>query len=571
MRSTSSLGFGTYPCDVSDNRLDELERRVARLEEVLAAGRWPSAVATQPSESAGQPPTAGSQRVDLALIGRTLIAMGGAYLLRAVTDLQVVPRAIGIAAGLAYALSWIVIADRHAARGKRHAAIFDAALGSLIVFPIVWEATVRFHVFTPIAATALVVLGAVALLAVAARRNLQVIAWMASAGVIACATGLAFETRLVAGSLVSVALVGAITWWLADRQGWPMVAWPTAIETDLLGVAAFVLVLLEIVHDSIATMIVALLVAFAGYAIAIVWKPLVRRVDVRPDAAVQSAIIVMVNLIAAFILAQRFPVAAALLPLIAVAGAFAAYIAAIGSATDSLRFARATFSGSALLMLLIGSGFLGGANAAGIVWGLLAVAAALLSIRLEAAQLVFHTAAYAVAAAAAAGLLASCARVFAGLGPGDHAITATRAITFVVIAAATTIVIRSPLREERLDVRIARVLLIANAAALGIGVAAYGGAELVGGEAARAAAVRTIVVGATAAILAWLARLPSLTDLGVLVYPLLIAGGVKMLIEDFRAGRPTTLFVTLAVYGALLVVVARLRRESGETMEPSTP
>jgi len=36
-----------------------------------------------------------------------------------------------------------------------------------------------------------------------------------------------------------------------------------------------------------------------------------------------------------------------------------------------------------------------------------------------------------------------------------------------------------------------------------------------------------------------------------------------MIIEDFRSGRPTTLFVTLAVYGALLVIVARLRTRAG--------
>jgi hypothetical protein len=240
--------------------------------------------------------------------------------------------------------------------------------------------------------------------------------------------------------------------------------------------------------------------------------------------------------------------AGALLPLAVVAGAFAMY-------------ARSKLSTSALLMMLIGTGFLG---QPGITWGLLAIAAAILSIRLKAAYLVYHAAAYAVAAAAGAGLLTSSARVFVGLGPGENPITLTRAITFAAIVPATAIVIRS-------QVHIARLILIANATILVIGVIAYAGAELVGGEAARAAAVRTIVVGATAAGLAYLARLPKLADLGMLVYPLLIAGGVKMLIEDFRNGRPTTLFVTLAVYGAVLVIVARLRTRAGsDTPLPDT-
>ncbi len=451
--------------------------------------------------------------------------MGGAYLLRAATDLQVVPRTVGIAVGLAYAVSWIVI-------GNRRTAMFNTAIGALIFFPIVWEATVRFHVFGLPLAIGLVMAGAALLLVVAARRNLQIVAWMASAGVIASATGLAFETRTIAAPLVSVALVGAATWWLAERQRWRIVAWPTAIETDLLGVAGFALVLLQVVRDDVATIIAALLVAFAAY------------MAVARRSLVQSAAITVINLVCAFILAQRFPVAGALLPLLAVAGALVLY---------------RTMSPTALLMMLIGTGFLG---QPGITWGVLAVATAILALRVP--QLVYHSAVYAVAAAAGAGLLTSSARVFVGLGPGENPITLTRAITFAAIAAATAIALRS---QEQ----VARMILIANATILAIGVIAYGGAELVGGEAARAAAVRTIVVGLTAAVLAWLARRPNLANLGILVYPLLIAGGVKMIIEDFRSGRPTTLFVTLAVYGAVLVIVARLRTRGGsDTPLPDT-
>src|SRR5204863_3885149 len=170
---------------------------------------------------------------------------------------------------------------------------------------------------------------------------------------------------------------------------------------------------------------------------------------------VQSGAITIINLVAALILAQRYPMAGALLPLAVVAGAFAMY-------------ARSQLSASALLMMLIGTGFLG---QPGITWGLLAIAAALLSVRLRAPQLAFHAAAYAIAAAAGAGLLTSSARVFAGLGPGENPVTLTRAITFAAIAATTAIAIRS-------QVHIARLILIANATILAIGVVAYAGAEL---------------------------------------------------------------------------------------------
>jgi hypothetical protein len=46
----------------------------------------------------------------------------------------------------------------------------------------------------------------------------------------------------------------------------------------------------------------------------------------------------------------------------------------------------------------------------------------------------------------------------------------------------------------------------------------------------------------------------------VLVYPVLALGAAKFVIDDFIAGRAATLFVTLAVYGCALLMLARMRR-----------
>ena len=495
---------------MSDERLDDLERRVARLEEALALRRQPVL---------GEPPPAVGERFDLALAGRTLIGLGGAYLLRAVTDAHVVPPMVGIAAGMAYALAWIVIADRQASGGNRRAAHFDAALATMIAFPIVWEATVRFHVLDAWPAAALAIACATALLAVAARRDLQAVAWMASAGVVVTATGLAYATRTISAPLVSVAAAGAITWWLSERRHWPFVAWLTAIETDLLGVVALVLVLLQAVHDDVPMVIAALLAAFVAYIV------------VARSSNVQSCATTLIHLTAALILAQRFPIAGAVLPLFVIAGALVVY-RSIGPA--------------ALMMMLVATGFLG---QPGITWGALAVAAAILVVRLP--SLAYHAAVYAVAAGAGAGLLLASARVFAGLGPGESPLTPARMVTFAAIVAATVIARQSE----------ARVVLIGNLAFLAIGIA---GALVSGTDPGWTASGRTMIIGAAAVALAYL-------DLRVLVYPLLVAGGIKMLLEDFRTGRPATLFVTLAFYGLVLVIVARLRTRGGlDTPLPDT-
>ena len=46
----------------------------------------------------------------------------------------------------------------------------------------------------------------------------------------------------------------------------------------------------------------------------------------------------------------------------------------------------------------------------------------------------------------------------------------------------------------------------------------------------------------------------------LLVYPILVAGGVKLVFEDLRAGSASTLFVSLAAYGSALILAHRVTR-----------
>jgi hypothetical protein len=42
-----------------------------------------------------------------------------------------------------------------------------------------------------------------------------------------------------------------------------------------------------------------------------------------------------------------------------------------------------------------------------------------------------------------------------------------------------------------------------------------------------------------------------------LMYVVLVLGGIKLVVEDFVTGRPATLVLSLAVYGAALIVAPR--------------
>ena len=66
--------------------------------------------------------------------------------------------------------------------------------------------------------------------------------------------------------------------------------------------------------------------------------------------------------------------------------------------------------------------------------------------------------------------------------------------------------------------------------------------------------------GAAALAAAATARWPRLKTLALLALPILAAAGLKLLVEDLRAGSPATLFAAFVFYGATLLLVPRLLR-----------
>ena len=79
-------------------------------------------------------------------------------------------------------------------------------------------------------------------------------------------------------------------------------------------------------------------------------------------------------------------------------------------------------------------------------------------------------------------------------------------------------------------------------------------------DAAIVATLRTALLVAGALLLAWAGGARRFVEAAWLVYPLLVVIGVKLLFEDLRAGRPATLFLAFALYGAALIVGPRLKR-----------
>jgi hypothetical protein len=134
--------------------------------------------------------------------------LAGAFLLRALTDSGQLASGPGVLLGLAFAVTWIVMADLAGGRGRGASAAFHGVAFVLIAFPLLFEATTRFRFLN--AGTAAAGLGgctAIAL-AVGGRRHLQGVVWVATLGGLATAGALAMATAELGPFALFVVLLG---------------------------------------------------------------------------------------------------------------------------------------------------------------------------------------------------------------------------------------------------------------------------------------------------------------------------------------------------------------------------
>jgi len=79
------------------------------------------------------------------------------------------------------------------------------------------------------------------------------------------------------------------------------------------------------------------------------------------------------------------------------------------------------------------------------------------------------------------------------------------------------------------------------------------------------------VLSITAVALAIAGRNQNLTELTWLVYPVLIATGIKLVLEDLRRGTPLTLSLAFACIGVAFLIVPRLLRKVRPALQDADP
>ncbi|MBI3402466.1 MAG: hypothetical protein HY048_13685 [Acidobacteria bacterium] len=538
-----------------------LEQRIAVLERERSI-RASSAVEPAVIDDDSRSPIARDEFVTLlSFIGRTFVALGGAYLLRALTDSAILPQAAGIALGLAYALSWLVFADR-AGRHPLNAA-FHGVVFAIIAFPLLWEATVRFKFLGPDATAAALTLVTAVALAVAIHRRLQAIAWIVVGAALPIALALITSTAVVVPFAVFLTLLGVATLWLGYALGWVWLRWPVALVADVAVYALTLRVSNGAWAESPLRVLGVQMLLLNGYLASIVVRTLFRGRDVIGFEIVQTIGVLGAGFGGAVYVAQSTGSGVATLALINLAFGAGCYAVAFVfiARRQGLRRNFHFYTALGLILILVSSRLLLGDAALAAACAALALVSTWGARQVDRVSLAIHGAIYLVAAGAISGLLTSAGYALAG-SVADAWPPVTAAAAIVLATSAVCWLLPSPgdrayARLPRLIVAIACVWA-AGGTLVALLTPEVSGVPGAGADAGVVATVRTTVLAGAAVFLAWTGRYERFHESTWLLYPVLVIGGLKLLAEDLPRSRPATLFIALALYGGALIAAPRL-------------
>ena len=563
------------------DRFAKLEARLARVEERLSKleGEAPQkpAATTEPLDE-----TTVADRVVASApthIGHTLLIFGGAYLLRAITDFQFVPTAIGLLMGATYALFWLYMAWRKSAvESQRITAVILGALSIALIMPLLVEATQHFKLLTgQQSAIALAVYCSFAL-GVALRRNLRTLAWLTTAGGIVTALAVMIVSHSAYIVATLLILLGLATLWITNTKDWLGLQWLGAagangVVLGLVGLSTTEQWPIEPVGAAVFATFLLL-----TYLVSFVFRTHFRGQSVAMFEPMQALAASAIAFTAAVVAAQTGQFGLGLMGILSIVVGGSAYALAFSPETRRLRGRNFFYySTLGLVFVLAGSGLMLPYNTAAILWSLLAITMAVLSGRTGRVALSLQCALLLIAAGIYSGILSTGLEALAGdAGPGWPGLLGTHAI----VAVATVACLFIPVAQQ--SERWGKLAGLPQLIVLALSVWEVGGlmviflAPLLAGAASEEAnlsvlaSVRTAVLSVAAVTLAISSRHWRWPEARWLAYPLLIIVAIKLFAEDFPHGQPATLFVSLAFVGSAVLIVAKVIKRAEEPAAEGT-
>lgn len=550
----------------AESRLDKTESGIDALEHPLAE-RWPPPSAKIESALAGafpaveSPAPAGSL---FPVLGKALLGIAGAYVLRAVEETSTLPRLIVAAAGIAYAFLWLVWAAR-VRGGPRFTSSIYAGTSALILAPMLWELTLRFNVL-PAAAAAAVVCGfALASFALAAftPRDLKPVVRVACVAAAALALALAIASHTLLPFVIVLLILAAICEFVPGCDHAPEVRALIALAADAaIWILVYVYFAGQAAHEGYpalnrGALLVPGIAVFVLYAASVGVKTVFRARLVTIFEIVQT---VIAFLLAAVSLADfGQPAGLAILGVVCLILSVACYAAVFTI------FARASdqrnanvFTAWAAALLLAGSFLALPPLLSILMLGVAALAAVGLSRRERWLVFEFYGMGFLLAAAAASGLGSFLVNALVGTPGGAPA----AGVWLIAVCAVFCYALAQPREAERwipqtLHLGFAALAAGAVAAFLVDGLVVLTALRVTPG-AHHLALIRTVTLCVAALVLAtggarWRRR--ELTRLG---YAAIALVAIKLVTEDLRHGHLAYIAASIFLVAFTLIAAPRV-------------
>ena len=544
-------------------RLETLEQRVYVLEHPAEVFTSLPAEAPTPLHA---PPVAEAlpfaQAGVFAVLGKALLGIAGAYLLRAVAESGTIPRLAVATVAIVYALLWLVSASR-ARAGAWFASATYSCTSALILAPMLWELTLRFNVLPPVAAAGVLSVFVCAATALAWKRNLTSIYWVANVAAAVATLALSIATHTMTPFIAVLLLMVLVSEFAAGRNRELSIRPLVAAAADLaIWALLFIYSSPQSTRGDYPALGAAFLIApgfilFSIYGLSVAFKTVLKGQKITAFETVQAmiAFLLAAASLLYFVPRSGAPFLGALCLVLAASG-YAATFTCLDRANDRRNYR--VFATWSVALLVAGSWLCLTALILAACLGVAAVTATALGARRNRPTLEFHGLACLLAAAAASGLLNYVYCAMAGALPGAP----TPGVCLVAASAVLCYAACKPSQSESwqrqiLHLAFASVALGAVAALMVeclMALAAFG----VHPGVQHLAFIRTLTLCAAALALAFSGahwRRMELTRMG---YATLVLVAVKLVFEDLRHGHLEYIAASIFLVALTLIAVPRL-------------
>jgi hypothetical protein len=561
-------------------RLEHLESRVSALE------RSPKTANSRPSPAtAAASATPAADAISLPqdggvfpVVGKAMLGIAGAYLLRAVAESGSLPQWVIVALALAYAGMWLLWAARVPASIPFASAAY-AVTSALILAPMLWELTLRFKVL-PASATAGVLVAFVAgASALAWKRNLAPVVWIANIAAVFTALALMIATHDLAPFIAVLLLMGVVSEFAAGRNRWLRLRFLVAPAANLAG---WILIYIDSLPESArvdyapvrsAVLLALPSVLFLIYGASVTLRTTWLRQRIAVFEVVQT---VIAFLLAAFSWYWFEPADRVGL------GIFCLILSAAGYVIAFVRFDRLrerrnywVYSIWSALLLLAGSFLCLPPLLLALFLSVAAIVATVAGVRTGRLTLEFHGLLYLAAAAFTSGLLDYSVRALAGTFPSAPGWMVWLVAASVLLCYAVGGRFPGERWNQRLLRLLSAILAVSAAATLLVSAMVWLAAVGMTPGASHIAVIRTLITCVLALTLAFGGSRWQRIELVWTAYGTLAFVTAKLLFEDLPHGQPGSIAVSIFLYAVALIIVPRMarlgsqRRETGNSSKSS--